>query len=172
MASVSRWRHLQHAAQWLDPEGFAVLVDERPDYFKRRSSSAWAKKALATLRISLARLSSRISRSSSLMRGSAEGWGLRGKRPCESSCSRSEQCNQSCWTPPRWPPTGSRVTPGLRRPFAPHARGLRGKLRWLWHSGSSFSKGGASAIPGAVQAPLTLRWTTRIGRLVEGRGDG
>ncbi|MDP9547223.1 UNVERIFIED_ORG: hypothetical protein J2811_005310 [Burkholderia cepacia] len=40
-----------------------MLIDERRQDLKRRSSSAWAKNALATLRISLARRSSLTSRS-------------------------------------------------------------------------------------------------------------
>ena len=43
-------------------------VDESPHDLNRRSSSAWAKNALASFRISLALRSSRTSRSSSLMR--------------------------------------------------------------------------------------------------------
>jgi hypothetical protein len=45
-----------------------VLVDERGHPFGLRSNSAWAKKAEALRRISLARRSSRFSRSSSLIR--------------------------------------------------------------------------------------------------------
>ena len=73
MATVGGRRHPQRVAQGLDPEPFPVFVDEGPDHFKRRSSSAWAKKALATFRISLARFSSRTSRSSSLTRASVAG---------------------------------------------------------------------------------------------------
>src|SRR5262249_61753262 len=53
---------------WLDPILGSVLVDERHHYFGRRSSSAWAKKAAALRRISLARFNSRFSRSSCLRR--------------------------------------------------------------------------------------------------------
>lgn len=45
-----------------------MFVNKPPDYFNRRSSSAWAKKALASFRISLARCNSFTSRSSSLTR--------------------------------------------------------------------------------------------------------
>jgi len=44
--------------------GVAVLVNEASQDFSRRSSSAWAKKALASFSISLARRSSLTSRSS------------------------------------------------------------------------------------------------------------
>ena len=59
---------LQNLAHRLDLESVAVLVDELPQSLNRRSSSAWAKNALATFRISLARRSSLTSRSSSLTR--------------------------------------------------------------------------------------------------------
>ena len=44
--------------------GVAVLVDERPQNLSRRPGSAWAKKALANFRISLALRSSLTSCSS------------------------------------------------------------------------------------------------------------
>jgi hypothetical protein len=44
-----------------------MLIDEILQDFKRRSSSAWAKKALASLRISLALRSSLFSRSSAFI---------------------------------------------------------------------------------------------------------
>lgn len=68
MASVTRRGNLQDLADWLDPKGIAMLVDEGLQDFKRRSSSAWAKNALASLRISLARRSSLTSRSRALRR--------------------------------------------------------------------------------------------------------
>jgi hypothetical protein len=40
---------LQDLADRLDPKGITVLVDERHQDFSRRSSSAWAKNALAKL---------------------------------------------------------------------------------------------------------------------------
>jgi hypothetical protein len=48
-----------------------MLVDEVVQDFRRRSSSAWAKNALASLRISLALRSSLFSRSSSFRRYSS-----------------------------------------------------------------------------------------------------
>ena len=56
------------SADRLDPVLLAMLVDERHHHLGRRSSSAWAKYADALRRISLARRSSRTSRSSSLIR--------------------------------------------------------------------------------------------------------
>ena len=57
----------QHAADRLDPEPVTVVVDER-HYHGSRGSSSRAKNEDAANRISLARFSSRTSRSSSLIR--------------------------------------------------------------------------------------------------------
>src|SRR4030095_10953364 len=65
---VSRWGDRQLRADRLDPILGSALVDKRHHYFGRRSSSAWAKKAAALRRISLARFNSRFSRSSCLRR--------------------------------------------------------------------------------------------------------
>src|SRR5262247_3691110 len=65
---VGRWGDQQLRADRLDPILGSVLVDERHHHFGRRSSSAWAKKAAALRRISLARFNSRFSRSSCLRR--------------------------------------------------------------------------------------------------------
>src|SRR5690606_7877766 len=61
-------RNTQYIADRLDSVLLTVLVDERHHHFARRSSSACAKYADALRRISLARRSSRFSRSSSLSR--------------------------------------------------------------------------------------------------------
>src|SRR3990167_4980164 len=63
---------LQHFADRLDPEGLSMLINEVVQDFRRRSSSAWAKNALASFRISLALRSSLFSRSSSFRRCSSE----------------------------------------------------------------------------------------------------
>ena len=68
MPSITGWGDLQHSADRLDPESVAMLINKRPQDLMRRSSSALAKKALASFRISLARRSSLTSRSSVLMR--------------------------------------------------------------------------------------------------------
>src|SRR5471032_1214067 len=60
--------NLQDFANRLDPIRLAVLVDERSHDLKRRSSSAWAKNALAKRRISFALRSSLFSRSNALRR--------------------------------------------------------------------------------------------------------
>ncbi len=64
MQAVTRWGDLQGPADRLDPERVAVAVHEIDQDLSRRSSSAWAKNALASLGISLARRSSLTSRSS------------------------------------------------------------------------------------------------------------
>src|SRR5690606_38665072 len=65
---VGRRSDRQYIADRLDSVLLTVLVDERHHHFARRSSSACAKYADALRRISLARCSSRFSRSSSLSR--------------------------------------------------------------------------------------------------------
>jgi hypothetical protein len=66
MVVVGRRGDRQHLADRLDPMRLAVIVDERDHGLNRRSSSAWAKYALALRRISLACRSSRFSRSRAL----------------------------------------------------------------------------------------------------------
>ncbi|NVM90098.1 hypothetical protein FHT32_003755 [Variovorax sp. SG517] len=68
MPSICRWGDLQDLAERLDPEGIAMLVDEVLQDLSRRSSSAWAKNALASFSISSAQRSSLFSRSSSFIR--------------------------------------------------------------------------------------------------------
>ena len=48
----------QHLADWLDPESMPMRIDIPDHHLSLRSSSAWAKKAGAVFRISLARRSS------------------------------------------------------------------------------------------------------------------
>src|ERR1700722_14407146 len=63
MGVIGRQSDRQHPADRLDPTRLAVIVDEGNHGLNRRSSSAWAKYALALRRISLACRSSRFSRS-------------------------------------------------------------------------------------------------------------
>jgi len=65
---VTRWGNLQHLADRLDPIGVTVTINKLSQDLNRRSSSACAKNALASFRISLALRSSLTSRSRSLMR--------------------------------------------------------------------------------------------------------
>jgi len=67
MTPISRRGNLQHFADWLDPVVSPILIDKGV-YFSLRSSSALAKKALASFKISLARRSSLTSRFSALTR--------------------------------------------------------------------------------------------------------
>lgn len=57
----------EHPADRLDPEPSPVSIDER-DHHGKRGSSSRAKKLDAANKISLARFSSRFSRSNSLIR--------------------------------------------------------------------------------------------------------
>src|SRR5262245_7539994 len=65
---VGRGGDRQLRADRLDPVLGPMLIDERHHHFGRRSNSAWAKKAAALRRISVARFNSRFSRSSCLRR--------------------------------------------------------------------------------------------------------
>src|SRR6185437_1173909 len=79
----------QHLADRLDPVGVAVFVDERRHGLNRRSSSAWAKYALALRRISLACRSSRFSRSSALIRA-CSSLVVPGRSPWSRSARRTQ----------------------------------------------------------------------------------
>lgn len=68
LPSIARWGDLQDFADRLDPMRVTVCINEVPQDLSRRSSSAWAKNALASFSISLARRSSLTSRSSSFTR--------------------------------------------------------------------------------------------------------
>ena len=72
VTSVARRGNLQSFADRLDPVLAPVRIAKAFQFFKRRSSSAWAKNALAVFRISLARRSSLFSRSSCLSRSSSD----------------------------------------------------------------------------------------------------
>jgi hypothetical protein len=66
VSAVCRWGKPQHFADRLNTNSATALIDKRFDHFIGRSSSAWAKNALARFRISLARRSSLTSCSGSL----------------------------------------------------------------------------------------------------------
>jgi hypothetical protein len=82
---------LQDFTDRLDPGRIPVCVDEG-DYLGGRGSSSRAKKAAAAFRISFARVSSRISRSSSAIR-----------------------CASAVEVPGLWPPSISACHPGAQR---------------------------------------------------------
>ena len=68
LAPVVCWGDPQGLANRFDSEAVAMLIDGPLQDLKRRSSSAWAKKAVARFRISLAQRSSLTSQFSALMR--------------------------------------------------------------------------------------------------------
>ena len=85
MQAVTRWGDLQNLAYRLEPKGVAVAVNEIDQDLSRRSSCAWAKNALANLRISLALRNSLFSRSRAFM--CSRSLGLRPSRePVSISC--------------------------------------------------------------------------------------
>jgi len=84
---VARRGNPQNVADRLGPEGVATLIDKGLQDFRRRSSSAWAKNALASFRISLARRSFLTSRSSALRRSRSDV--LTPSRSPQSTSSRS-----------------------------------------------------------------------------------
>src|SRR5690606_12671945 len=85
---------LQQPADRLDSVRGPVFVDERLHGLNRRSSSAWAKYALALRRISFACRSSRTSRSSCLMRSSSAVV-VPGRVPLSRSAWRTQRRNVS-----------------------------------------------------------------------------
>ncbi|KGU74559.1 hypothetical protein Y038_6006 [Burkholderia pseudomallei MSHR543] len=75
-----------------------MLINEGLQDLKRRSSSAWAKNALASLRISLVRRSSLTSRSRALMRSRSAV--LAPSRSPRSTSSRLTQSSNVCGVQP------------------------------------------------------------------------
>ncbi len=140
-----------------------MIVDEGDHDRNRRSSSAWAKYALAFLRISLACRSSRFSRSSALIRSRSSVVGPartpRRARPDGPTCAAFRQSNRF------WPrSTGSPIANRARshapgQPDCPLAN-LRGKGWGMLRHGSSLSRVGASENPGAIQADRAARGGT------------
>ncbi len=155
MTAITGRGNLQHLADRLDPVGVAMPVDERPQDLSLRSSSAWAKKALASFNISLARRNSFTSRSNALMR-SRSSLVTPSRRPVSTSCFFTQSCR--VW--------GTQPIFGAIDSMAAHCDGyamllhhadgaladfggiLRG--RFLSHKGSILSRLGASSKPGAI----------------------
>src|SRR5690625_1692320 len=98
MAPVSRRGNLQYFADRLDPVSIPMLIDIGVYDFSLRSSSAWAKKALAVRRMSLARRSSLFSRSSSFRR-CASAVVVPGRSPASTS-ARLTHSSSVCGTQP------------------------------------------------------------------------
>src|SRR5690606_5811315 len=95
---VCRWGDRQYCADRLDPESVLVLIDIGDHHLRRRSSSAWAKKADAVRRMSFARRNSRFSRSSSLSR-SRSLVVIPPRRPWSVSARRTQPRNVSAVHP-------------------------------------------------------------------------
>ncbi len=152
---VSRWGDLQHLADRLDPMRVPRLIDKRPHDLSRRSSSAWAKNALASFSISLARRNSLTSRSSTLMRACSAV--LRPSRwPCvplvlthpvvQGRCRAANLARNGNHGCPLRFVLGPVLEHHPHRTFADFG----GELRRFPH-GSIFSRLGASSNPGAGQ---------------------
>lgn len=131
MEPIRRRGDLQDAADRLGPEPLAMPVDEGLQDLMWRSSSAWAKNALANFRISLALRSSRTSRSSSCTRWAH--WSPRPRarryRPQRACPIRSASVAHSQfwarWI--RWPPTATCTLLGAPAPSSPRAHAPRAR---------------------------------------------
>ena len=155
MPPVGRRGNLQCLADWLDPKAAVMLVDEGLHDLKRRSSSAWAKNALASFRISLALRSSRTSRSKAWMRccsvvvGPARWPASRLRWRIHLRSVSAEQPILAAMDSGRRPLRVVLVL-GLEHHAHRAFDDLGGELRGLPHHGSIFSREGASAKAGAV----------------------
>src|ERR1700727_2572819 len=134
MGVIGRQSDRQHLADRLDPMRLAVIVDEGNHGLNRRSSSAWAKYALALRRISLACRSSRFSRS----RASAlspHPWEHRRAhhcraRPSSPTHAASAPCSRSWRRSMRPRPSARHARLRDPKPFAPRGRGPRKRTCW------------------------------------------
>jgi hypothetical protein len=122
----------QHPADRLDLVGIPMFVDEGDHDRNRRSSSAWAKYALAFLRISLACRSSRFSRSSALIRSRSSPSLVRPVhpghvRPDAPSCATSHPRSRSWRRSSGLQPTASRARSPAPGQAGPPVRGPQGK---------------------------------------------
>ena len=128
---VGRWGDRQHPADRLDPIRPAVIVDEGDHGLYRRSSSAWAKYALALRRISLAWRSSRFSRSRALSlspsRSSGPARARCRARPSSPTHSASATCSLSCSLSRRSLTIATHARARDQPPAAPRGRGLQAK---------------------------------------------
>jgi len=129
-SKVRRWGDRQHTAARLDPKDRSMIIDERDRHFARRSSSACAKFADAFFRISLARFSSKFSRSSCFRR-----WGSSVVRPgrlpasrsaCRTHRRRASTCNPISRRPIESSPTATDARGHGRRPCGRRVHRVRG----------------------------------------------
>ena len=160
MSVIGRRGDRQHPADRLDPMGPAMIVDEGDHGLNRRSSSAWAKYALALRRISLAWRSSRFSRSSAF---SFARHVRRRPGPCPLSRSaffdpvvqrlrRAADLRRNRHD--RRPLRGMIALVIDHHPHRALAHLRRKLVRRLACHGSILSRVGASGKPGAVQSAL------------------
>jgi hypothetical protein len=117
----------QDTADRLDPETVTMLIDKCHHDLVWRSSSAWAKYALARRRISLALRSSRFSRSRALMRSRSSVVGSDADRhrfdSGESSHATFALHSRSSGQWPKWPPVRTDSRSGAPEPCARHVHG-------------------------------------------------
>jgi len=134
-----------------------MLVDEFPQDFRRRPCSAWAKNALASLRISLALRSSLTSRSSAFICSRSDV--VMPSRTPVSIWSRLTHSLRVWGTQPilgrwiRWRPTARGTRPGAHAPCEQRARGPRVKTGSTSCSWLKPLKEKSLLKPGAVQFP-------------------
>src|SRR5690606_1443090 len=165
MTPVSRRGDLQNLADRLDPKLIAMPIDKGSQDLKRRSSSAWAKNALASFRISLARRSSLTSRSRSLTR-CASAVETPGRSPASTS-ARFTHSSSVCGTQPILGAIDS--TAAQSDGYSPRCsctiRTARsrtsGENFFDLFMGSILSEVGASTKPGAIQHASASRSVRR-----------
>ena len=150
-ACGNRTGDLQDTADRLDPETVTMLIDKCPQDLVRRSSSAWAKYALARRRIRWL-CAARGSRAPGPLCARALRWSDQGADRHRSAGGESSHAGfalrsrfSAQW--PQWPPTRRGSRSGVPEPCAQHVHGLRGVGRSLSH-GLIFSRVGASTKPG------------------------
>ena len=161
MLVVGGWGNRQHLADRLDPVRPPVIVNEGDHRLNGRSSSAWAKYALALRKISLAWRSSRFSRSSarSFSATSAGHASALARVHLGLLCPVMQRLRGAAdlgRNRLHRRPTRSGARPHARAASAPRARAPRAKNFLVVPfafvvMAPSFSRVGASGKPGAVQ---------------------
>ena len=150
----------------------SVLADEPHHQLRRRSSSAWAKYADALRKISLARFSSRFSRSRCLSRCRSEVLRL-GRHPASRSACRTQLRSVSAEQPilsatDRIVATANRERVRAPTPAEPLVLLPLVSTSSVFPSDPIFSSYGASGNPGAIHATATPE---QVRRFLLGVGD-